>query len=1487
MMSSRCNVLAVPSSLLCLALALLAACPSRAARRTANQKPKEKLVRVFSAADSWQATMLASRTKFLEKGLAPNSLSALVLWDDIWRRYPVQVDWMWQDLDNDRSTWFTDQQAVGLEKRLIEKPLAEAGDAAVGLRKELEALVGAKTPRTDGRWLDLYVKACELRRTKRLATLQAKAPRFVFTKHYNMGASHYAYTEGQSDAQRERHFRPGSALCLFELDGIYGKVTTLIDDRQGVIRDPDVSYDGNRILFAWKKSDRLDDYHLYEMDLAKGEVRQLTFGLGFADYEGCYLPNGDIVFNSTRCVQTVDCWWTEVSNLYTCGPDGEFLRRLTFDQVHDNYPQVLPDGRLVYTRWEYNDRGQLYPQPLYQMNPDGTGQAEHYGNNSWFPTTIMHARGIAGSEKIIALASGHHSRQAGKLILVDRRKGTQENEGVQLIAPIRETKAVRVDAYGQKGELFQYPYALNEREYLVTYMPGGWQQRPPFFAIYAMDIDGRRELLTADPAQSCNQSVPLMARAIPHPRPSTVDYRKKTGVYYLQDVYAGPSLKGITPGTVKKIRVVSIDYRAAGIGANGNGGPAGGALVSTPISVGNGSWDPKIVLGDATVYEDGSAMFTVPARTPVYFQAIDERGCAVQTMRSWSTLQPGEFFSCVGCHESKGETPDAARSASIAMRTGPQSLEPFYGPARGFSFPKEIQPILDKHCIRCHRARGATASGGGAAGVKPTASHTHASDAVTAMCDGRKPKNSDDHDIPRFTWWAHRGTQEWVQYDFEAPRLVNAVSVYWFDDRPRGGRCRIPESWRLMVRKGRDWVEVKARGKYGVERDRFNKVQFDPVVTTALRIEVKLQAEYSSGILEWQVTSEDASMIALTPREAEWRYTTAAPDRGWEKPGFADAQWEKGRAGFGRRGTPGGRQHSQWHTPEIWMRREFDVPQELVGAELTVDVCHDEDVEVYVNGVEIFKAKSFITKFRQAKVGAYCGLALNAGKNTIAVHCRQTSGGQFIDVALMAKATLPEPVEEEKQAKPPAPKAVFSLLGTGNTDVGAKRDWSDAYLALTHSSPGRRGTRGRSTPRVNWISAQSIPPLLPPYHAGAAKSSLFTMLEKGHNNVKLSREELDKIACWIDLLIPYCGDYREANAWSDGEKANYDHFENKRLRMAAIEQQNIQAMLGAAKAHASATLKAEILAADGKVLTSQPLQGVPGKTAIWELRHTFANGERIRITGAENLAVTLDALLPEAAVFAPGGVFEFPVPPRPVKGKRYGQPFPPQAFAGDSHKLRVRVLSAADRGRYHNLALNPYAPTKEGKLFPRATTNSVCRSEPAFAARNAIDGAVRNDGHGPWPMQSWGPDKREDLWWQVDFGRQVEVDRATVTIRADFPHDQHWERADLIFSDGHKQSIRIQKTGAPQVFTFRPRRTTSVKIANLVQKKPLGWCALTEVEVWGRDIIEVKPGLAGTTQRPVLDRNRPVPTRMPGRVAAGVGLLARSPARRLGLVHCP
>lgn len=818
----------------------------------------------YVKAATWAAGMTATRAKLGEQTRHdPAAIEALCrrFWEDF-----SETDWFLQDSSDGKSEqglldvqaqfgWYFEphRDAAG-ERAMIGRVLKETPNPAVSAR--LAELIKKNPPPSDPAWLELYVEACRARRAARLAPLAAKSPRFVFTRHYTLGGSHYAYTEGQSDAQSERHFVPGAQLCLAEVAGGEVRIETLIDDPKGVIRDPDVSYDGRRVLFSWKKADRTDDYHLYELDLASRQVRQLTEGLGVADYEGAYLPDGDILFNSTRCVQIVDCWWTEVSNLYRCSGDGRQIHRLTFDQVHDNYPTLTDDCRVLYTRWEYNDRGQVFTQPLLQMNPDGTNQSEFYGGNSWFPTTILHARGVPETQKALAIATGHHSRQTGKLILIDPSRGRQENQGVQLVAPVRATPAVKVDAYGQDGELFQYPYPLSETEYLVTYHPAGWGWTGGFgprFAVYFMTADGRREMLADDPKLPSSQPIPVRPRSTAASRPVTVDYRKNDGTCYVQDVYVGPGLAGVPRGTIKTLRVVSLEFRAVGTGSNGNGGPGGGALISTPVAIGNGAWDPKSILGDAQVRDDGSVFFRVPARTPVYFQLLDERGRMVQTMRSWTTVQPGENASCVGCHEHKNSSPAASRPITLAIRAGAEDLRPFHGPPRGFSFAREVQPMLDAKCASCH-------------------------------------------------------------------------------------------------------------------------------------------------------TGEDDKPIGLTRRNVE--------------------------------------------------------------------------------------------------------------------------------------------------------------------DHQAQRCWSEAYLNLTHSRAEANGGRvgawrgDPNHPMLNWVSAQSAPPMLPPYSAGANRSKLVAMLEKGHEGVQLSQDEMDKFSAWIDLGVPFCGDYVEANLWNDADRAKYLRYFEKRKRFDALERAAIAELIG-------------------------------------------------------------------------------------------------------------------------------------------------------------------------------------------------------------------------------------------------------------------------------------------------------------------------------------
>ena len=300
--------------------------------------------------------------------------------------------------------------------------------------------------------------------------------------------------------------------------------------------------------------------------------------------------------------------------------------------------------------------------------------------------------------------------------------------------------------------------------------------------------------------------------------------------------------------------------------------------------------------------------------------------------------------------------------------------------------------------------------------------------------------------------------------------------------------------------------------------------------------------------------------------------------------------------------------------------------------------------------------------------------------------------------------------------------------------------------------------------------------MLPPYYAGAAKSRLLAQFEGAnpHNDVRLDDREKRILACWIDLLIPYCGSYTEANTWTDKQRAEYDYFWNKRKRMEQLDALGV--LLLVQKKQAEEQIE---FGDDPEDVEFPDPKTVP----------IFDAGGRER--KAEFLA-------------------NWPV-------KRKNAP--------------IYVQKTGDENAYRNLACNPQS---EQFAYPQATSNSEYGMRPEFTASGAIDGKTDNKGHGP-KFPSWGPNKRTDLWWQVDFGRPVETDKVVIWVRADFPHDSVWKSATLEFSDGSKEKITLEKTAKPQTFTFEKRATTFVRITDLQQDFPLGWCALTEVEVWGKD----------------------------------------------------
>lgn len=526
--------------------------------------------------------------------------------------------------------------------------------------------------------------------------------RLLFTRRRPLGGQHYAYTECLSwNTDRPRFWRPGASLCTIDPRSPENSLDVLLDSPEGVIRDPDVHYDGKRILFAHKKNLNHDDYHLYEMDVDSRLITQLTHDEGFADYEGAYLPGGDIIFNSTRCVQTVDCFPVPVSNLYLMDGGGGNIHRLTVNHVHDNFPSVLPDGRVMFTRWEYNDRWVLHVQGLAVMNPDGTGAAALYGNNSYWPISMLHARAVPGTDLLVATLSGHHDvDQCGEIGLFNPALGNEESTGCVKLWPDRPIKPIKDEFYWRRLKTqYQYPYPLSPEFFLVSGKPRGERR----FGIYLIDVFDNQVLICQADDISLSSPMPVAPRRRPPVLPGKVDYSVADATVYMADVCAGPGLRGIKRGTVKALRIIEMLNRPTGTRhwAGMDGTPPMGIC---------SSWDAKRVVGVVPVADDGSAHFKVPAGTALYFQPLDGKGRALQWMRSWVTLQPGERQSCVGCHDARNTAPEKIGSAGVYAMSGASvmtgdGMKPLHPETRypdPFSFHKEVQPVLDRACVSCH-----------------------------------------------------------------------------------------------------------------------------------------------------------------------------------------------------------------------------------------------------------------------------------------------------------------------------------------------------------------------------------------------------------------------------------------------------------------------------------------------------------------------------------------------------------------------------------------------------------------------------------------------------------------------------------------------------------------------------------------------------------------------------------------------------------------
>lgn len=594
-------------------------------------------------------------------------------------------------------------------------------------------------------WEDLWRRVHEERRRIVFSNPLAKIGPLLFTKQAPGTFSH------QLTQVYGRYARPGGGMFVLDAPGESLAARPLVAPDAlgaGSFQTPEVSFDGQSVMFAFcstaHKGPDARFYHLYRVNADGTALRRLTDG-AHDDFSPRFLPDGSIVFISTRRGGFHRCGspGCPVYTLAAADAEGRNIRLLSRHEVQEWDPAVMHDGRLLYTRWDYVDRHAVFGQQLWTTWPDGSRPAAYYGNYTRNPVGLWEAQPVPGSPRVMATAAAHHAMTAGSIVLVDVDKGEDGLAPLTRLTPetpFPESEVAVQDGAGKPrwfhraadaqpaetsenkrwpGHCYKSPWPLSEKYFIAAYsfdpLIGEPDGNPAaMFGLYLVDAFGNKELLHRDPEISSLWPIPLRAR----PRPPVLSTQLAAqpageGTFVLQNVHA--SDPPLPPNTVKRLRIVQVLPKTT----SGKDRPPVGAAAGSP---------GKAVLGTVPVEADGSAHFTAPANIPLLFQALDDKGQAVQIMRSATYLQAGEKVTCIGCHEPRNQAPPSLARSLLALARPPSRIEPGPDGSRPFSYPILVQGVLDRHCVSCHS--GAQAGGGIVLTGEPQAHYTFSYNAL-------------------------------------------------------------------------------------------------------------------------------------------------------------------------------------------------------------------------------------------------------------------------------------------------------------------------------------------------------------------------------------------------------------------------------------------------------------------------------------------------------------------------------------------------------------------------------------------------------------------------------------------------------------------------------------------------------------------------------------------------------------------------------------
>lgn len=489
----------------------------------------------------------------------------------------------------------------------------------------------------------------------------------------------------------------------FDSSGNLAGIRKLVSSKDGIVRDPEISFDAKKIVFSMREN-LGDSYGIYELDLPSGNFVRLTRVAEACDIDPAYLGDGSIVFASTRAAKYCGCNRHIMCNLYKMDPDGANIVQIGNSIEFEHMPHVLRDGRILYTRWEYVDRNFSGAQGLWTCNPDGTAHALYWGQETKQP--CLNAVQMPESTTVAAILGSCHNIAWGALAVIDRKIDVEGEKSVVKIFPPEARKLIDkpgdvfADSMNALKIKYEDPEPVSEKLILVSRTLSEGTRK---MGLFLVDVDSGAEKLVveSDGELGIFDAKVVSKRPLPQsPAERRSWERGAKSFVYVGDVYEGTHMKGVKRGDIKWLRVVQDHFKltfSPGWWENeGSQAPA----------MNFDDYDRKEPLGVVPVRDDGSAFFEAPSDKFVYLQALDKNGDMVQTMRSGFVALPGEIVSCAGCHESRFSPPPV--SGHPFKNGKPDKIDASSLPAAGecFSYMKSVQPIFDKHCIGCHDVGG-------------------------------------------------------------------------------------------------------------------------------------------------------------------------------------------------------------------------------------------------------------------------------------------------------------------------------------------------------------------------------------------------------------------------------------------------------------------------------------------------------------------------------------------------------------------------------------------------------------------------------------------------------------------------------------------------------------------------------------------------------------------------------------------------------------